>query len=140
MEKTKKKSAFKIILIIALIIIGILLTGKLINDRIINNNTETSLTTRAATINDISMDLNNDFSLSINYKITPKKDITNLEITFKYLDSNKKALTTKIKQIGNVKEGTQYTVNVSLSEFSLTEIFNINYVEAEVTRGTVSLI
>lgn len=140
MEKTKKKSAFKIILIIALIIIGILLTGKLINDRIINNNTETSLTTRAATINDISMDLNNDFSLSINYKITPKKDITNLEITFKYLDSNKKVLTTKIKQIGNVKEGTQYTVNVSLSEFSLTEIFNINYVEAEVTRGTVSLI
>ncbi len=140
MEKTKKKSAFKIILIIALIIIGILLTGKLINDRIINNNTETSLTTRAATINDISMDLNNDFSLSINYKITPKKDITNLEITFKYLNSNKKVLTTKIKQIGNVKEGTQYTVNVSLSEFSLTEIFNINYVEAEVTRGTVSLI
>lgn len=140
MEKTKKKSAFKIILIIALIIIGILLTGKLINDRIINNNTETSLTTRAATINDISMDLNNDFSLSINYKITPKKDITNLEITFKYLNSNKKILTTKIKQIGNVKEGTQYTVNVSLSEFSLTEIFNINYVEAEVTRGTVSLI
>lgn len=140
MEKTKKKSAFKIILIIALIIIGILLTGKLINDRIINNNTETSLTTRAATINDISMDLNNDFSLSINYKITPKKDITHLEITFKYLDSNKKVLTTKIKQIGNVKEGTQYTVNVSLSEFSLTEIFNINYVEAEVTRGTVSLI
>lgn len=140
MEKTKKKSAFKIILIIALIIIGILLTGKLINDRIINNNTETSLTTRAATINDISMDLKNDFSLSINYKITPKKDITNLEITFKYLDSNKKVLTTKIKQIGNVKEGTQYTVNVSLSEFSLTEIFNINYVEAEVTRGTVSLI
>lgn len=140
MEKTKKKSAFKIILIITLIIIGILLTGKLINDRIINNNTETSLTTRAATINDISMDLNNDFSLSINYKITPKKDITNLEITFKYLNSNKKVLTTKIKQIGNVKEGTQYTVNVSLSEFSLTEIFNINYVEAEVTRGTVSLI
>ena len=140
MEKTKKKSAFKIILIIALIIIGILLTGKLINDRIINNNTETSLTTRAATINDISMDLNNDFSLSINYKITPKKDITNLEITFKYLNSNKKILTTKIKQIGNVKEGTQYTVNVSLSEFSLKEIFNINYVEAEVTRGTVSLI
>lgn len=140
MEKTKKKSAFKIILIIALIIIGILLTGKLINDRIINNNTETSLTTRAATINDISMDLNNDFSLSINYKITPKKDITNLEITFKYLNSNKKVLTTKIKQIGNVKEGTQYTINVSLSEFSLTEIFNINYVEAEVTRGTVSLI
>lgn len=86
------------------------------------------------------MDLNNDFSLSINYKITPKKDITNLEITFKYLNSNKKVLTTKIKQIGNVKEGTQYTVNVSLSEFSLTEIFNINYVEAEVTRGTVSLI
>lgn len=140
MEKTKKKSAFKIILIITLIIIGILLTGKLINDRIINNNTETSLTTRAATINDISMDLNNDFSLSINYKITPKKDITNLEITFKYLNSNKKVLTTKIKQIGNVKKGTQYTVNVSLSEFSLTEIFNINYVEAEVTRGTVSLI
>ena len=49
-------------------------------------NSENTILTRDATNNDIDFDLSNEFSLNIEYAITPRVDINNLEITFKYYD------------------------------------------------------
>ena len=93
---------------------------------------------RDATNNDISIDISQEISLNINYKMTPKVDINNLEITFRYYSKSNKLLSTKIKQIGNVSEGTEYTISVSLTEFSIISIFQISYVRMNVTGGTVT--
>lgn len=94
---------------------------------------------RKATLNDISLDTSQEISLNINYKLKPKVDINELEITFEYYDKNDKLLTTKIENVGNVIKNTEYTISVSFTEFSLTELFTINYVRANVTGGTVSI-
>ncbi len=101
-------------------------------------NSENTILTRDATNNDIDFDLSNEFSLNIEYAITPRVDINNLEITFKYYDKNNNLLTTKIKNIGNVKEDIVYSVTVSLTEFSFLDIFKLHSVSASVTGGTVS--
>ncbi len=101
-------------------------------------NSENTILTRDATNNDIDFDLSNEFSLNIEYAITPRVDINNLEITFKYYDKNNNLLTTKIKNIGNVKEDIEYSVIVSLTEFSFLDIFKLHSVSARVTGGTVS--
>lgn len=101
-------------------------------------NSENTILTRDATNNDIEFDLSNEFSLNIEYAITPRVDINNLEITFKYYDKNNNLLTTKIKNIGNVKEDIVYSVTVSLTEFSFLDIFKLHSVSASVTGGTVS--
>ncbi len=101
-------------------------------------NSENTILTRDATNNDIDFDLSNEFSLNIEYAITPRVDINNLEITFKYYDKNNNLLTTKIKNIGNVKEDIEYSVTVSLTEFSFLDIFKLHSVSARVTGGTVS--
>ena len=92
---------------------------------------------RSATNNDINIDLSEEISLSVNYKILPNVNINDLEITFKYYDNNNNILSTKVKKVGNVTKGNQVTVTISLSEFSFTDIFKINYTSAEVTGGTV---
>ena len=101
-------------------------------------NSENTILTRDATNNDIDFDLSNEFSLNIEYAITPRVDINNVEITFKYYDKNNNLLTTKIKNIGNVKEDIEYSVTVSLTEFSFLDIFKLHSVSARVTGGTVS--
>ena len=101
-------------------------------------NSENTILTRDATNNDIDFDLSNEFSLNIEYAITPRVDINNLEITLKYYDKNNNLLTTKIKNIGNVKEDIEYSVIVSLTEFSFLDIFKLHSVSARVTGGTVS--
>ncbi len=94
---------------------------------------------RSATNNDIYIDLSEEISLSITYEIVPQVDIKNLEITFKYHTKENKVLSTKIKNIGNVKKGINYPVSVSLGEFSFLDIFKINSTSANVTGGTVSI-
>ena len=96
------------------------------------------LFTRDARNSDITIDLKNDFSLSMNYTFVANVDIKGLELTFTFTDSNHKTLTTVKKSIGNVVKGNQYEVTVSLTEFSLWDIFKISYSSCAVTGGTVS--
>ena len=101
-------------------------------------NKESTLLSRDAKNSDIDFNLSNEFSLNIEYKITPRVDINNLEITFKYYDKNNNLLTTKIKNVGNVEEGIEYSITVSLTEFSFLDVFKLHSVSARVTGGTVS--
>lgn len=96
------------------------------------------LTSRSARNSDISIDVVDDFSLSNKYTLIANVDIKNLELKFTYYDKNRKILTTVNKSVGNVVKGGQYTVAVSLSEFSLMEVFKISYSQCEVIGGTVS--
>ena len=70
----------------------------------------------------------------------PYVDIDDLELQFKYYDNDKNLITTKTKSVGNVKEGNQYTVSVSLTEFNFFDLFKINYTSVSVINGTVSKI
>ncbi len=103
-----------------------------------NSDGNNKIFSRSATNNDLYLDLSEEFSFSINYKITPKVDISSLQVSFTYYDKNHSTMVTKVCKIGNVKEGIVYTVSVSLAEFSFIEIFKIQYVSARVTGGTVS--
>lgn len=127
MTKTKK---FKLIIcIIVLLGFTIIFFTGCIGEKIVS---------RKATINDINIDTSEEIALSVNYKMIPYVDIDNLEITFKFYSKNNKLLSTKIKEVGNVIEGNQYTVSISLAEFSFLDIFKINYVRCSVTGGTVT--
>ena len=96
------------------------------------------LITRSAKNSDISIDVVEDISLSNNYMLIANVDIKGLELKFTYLDKNKKIITTVEKTVGNVVKGGQYTVSVSLSEFSFLEFLKISYSQCEVIGGTVS--
>lgn len=96
--------------------------------------------TRQATINDINIDTSQEISFNINYVMIPYVDIDDLELQFKYYDNDKNLITTKTKSVGNVKEGNQYTVSVSLTEFNFFDLFKINYTSVSVINGTVSKI
>lgn len=78
-------------------------------------------------------------SLSISLTIHPNCDIDNLEITLNYYDKNGTFLKTQVEKIGNVKEGKEETINISITDFSFTEIFKIYETEVGVTGGSVSI-
>ena len=105
-----------------------------------NTEVEPTVFTRDATTNDFTIDNSNDFSFSMNYTLIPKVDIDNLELTFYYKDSNNKTLTTKKKNIGNVKKGIQYKIEISLAEFGFLEIFKIKYASISVSKGKVYIL
>lgn len=141
MEEQNKKSygwLFAIIVLIVIIIAGSFIIKAIIGRTTGNTDGELKLLSRSATNNDITITKNNDFSLSIRCYITPNEDINDLELTFRFLDSNSKVKTTKTKSVGNVTENTKYTITFSLTEFSFTEIFTINSYSVNVTGGTVS--
>ena len=129
MQRFKKINLM--ILVVALFIGGAILTG-------CSCSNSPQLFTRAATNNDVYIDLSEELSLNVTYKVTPNVDIDNLEITFKYYDNNKKLLATKYRTLGNVKKGVQYSVYVSFGEFSLWDLFKITSTSARVTSGSVS--
>ncbi len=82
-----------------------------------------------------------DFTLTENYtsnqsfKLIPNVDIKDLEITFKYYDSDRKVISTKTKYIGNVTKSMEYTVKMDFyffdSEFYKTPDYYVS-------GGTVS--
>ena len=82
-----------------------------------------------------------DFTLTENYtsnqsfKLIPNVDIKDLEITFKYYDSDRKVISTKAKYIGNVTKSMEYTVKMDFyffdSEFYKTPDYYVS-------GGTVS--
>ncbi len=96
------------------------------------------LFTREARDSDVSISLNDKFSLSMDYTLTADVDITGLEVTFTFADSDYVVLTTVTKYVGNVEAGTKYNITVSLTDFSVWDIFKISYSRSSVTGGRVS--
>lgn len=125
-----RKFHISILFILPIIISVFLLTGC--------GSSGSTLFTRAATNNDIHADLSEKISFNIEYKITPYTDIENLQVTLKFYNNNKELMTTKIKNIGDVKRNVQYSVPVSLTEFSFFDLFKITYTTIDVTKGNVS--
>ena len=93
--------------------------------------------TRDAKNTDIIVEVDYDFSLSVSLEVTPKVNIKDLQLTFEFLDSNGKVLTTKTKILGNVKKDTPYSVVFSLSEFSFSQLWKIKSCRTAVTGGKV---
>lgn len=129
---------FLILLIIGGVIFIAKCTIKQANDGEFNSDGNPVSLNRAATVNDFT--LTESISATISnlkesYKLVPNEDIKNLEITFKYYDSNNNIIATKIKNIGNVTKSSEYTISV---EHSLSEFFSISKYSYYVSGGTVS--
>ena len=128
--KTKQLTINKKLMLILITVISLLLlTG-----------CETKILTREATINDINIDTSQELSLNVQYIMIPYTDINDLELKFKYYDKNHKLVTTKTKSIGNVKEGTQYSISINFGEFNFFDLSKISYTSVSVINGTVTLI
>ncbi len=123
-EKERKQTKYFAIAIIAAVLIFILLILLLV-------------VFRSAKNDDIVMKVNDDFSVNINILITPKNDINDLQLTFQFSDRYKKVLDTKNYILGNVKAGTTYSVTYKLSDFSLSQLTQIQYVTYDVTGGRI---
>lgn len=94
---------------------------------------------RSANLNDVTISTELDLaSFGSKIIIMPKVDISMLEITVNFLDSNKKLLTSTSKQVGNVKKGVQATFSISLFELGFSVAWNTKYNTVAVTGGTVS--
>ena len=103
-----------------------------------NKSDTPALLHRNARLSDLNIEQSNEISLSNNYIITPNVDIAGLEITFRFCDENGETISNKVKVVGNVSEGVEYKVSISLSEFTLSEIFKIQTVYYTVSGGSVS--
>lgn len=86
---------------------------------------------------DITVKQEESLSFSYNLKITPKSDIENLQIEFKFYDKNGTLISTKNKIIGNVSKNTEYSVSFALSEFSISSLTQISRYSWSVCGGTV---
>ncbi len=139
MENNNKSCLYVIITFICIVIVAFIFINFLFNSANPNNpDGSKTLLERSATNNDIRVETNNDFSFSIRSTVTPNVDIHNLDLTFSFLDANNTVLDTKVRNIGNVSADVDYTVEFSLTEFSLTELFYIRKYSVTVTGGTVS--
>lgn len=95
------------------------------------------LFTRVANNDDVYIDLSQEISISISYKVKPKADINNLKLQFSYYDENDTLLSQKTENVGSVTKGKEVTVRVSFTEFSLTDLLKIKKTQADVIGGTV---
>lgn len=103
-----------------------------------NGNYQPQVFSRAATNNDISVDFNYEGIIAINIDVTAKSDIKDLSLTFRFLNKNSVVIKTLEKYVGNINNGETRRISISISEFGLSEIFTIQYVQADVTGGSVS--
>ena len=137
-QKGNKAGKIAIALMIGISILIAVMFGcyKCINAA--NGNTSTtSIVSRSATASDITVQQDTSLAFSYNLIVTPKYDITNLEITFKFYGDNDALIATKIKQIGNVKKNERYNVSFSLSEFSIASLASISKFSWSVSGGKV---
>ena len=131
--------AFVVIVLIVIAVILVAVVGEGVSDGKSPAEAVNQITSRDATNGDINIDDKLDIgSLSLDIIILPNSNIDDLEITIKYLDKNQNILKKDVKSVGNVKAGVQVTKNISLTEFSYSEILKIEYYEIRVTGGTVS--
>lgn len=133
-----------IIAFILFVIIGFaiayIITQKTNSDS--DNNSQPSLLSRKATLNDITVS-GDDLDLSSfgeKLTFTPKKDIDGLKLKFIFQKSNGTQLQTIEKSVGNVKEGRQYSVTISITELKWDVIKNAFDLQCKytVSAGTVS--
>ena len=104
-----------------------------------SSNDKPQIFERDANNGDISFDYEYSFPISINIIIVAKVDIKNLSISLLFADENKQTIKTMNKPVGNLDEGERQEITISLTDFSLSEIFKINYTSYRVTGGTVSV-
>ena len=131
-QEERKSGAFGCCLTLIIIVVSIALMFGLAQ-----KSDSGGIFTRDAKITDIIVDVDYDFSLSVSLEVTPKVNIKDLQLTFEFLDSNGKVLTTKTKILGNVKKDTPYSVVFSLSEFSFSQLWKISGCRTSVTGGKV---
>ena len=104
-----------------------------------NKDGNTHLFSRSANINDVIIDYDLDLAnLGVKYIVMPQTDISNLQITINFLDKNKKVLTSKVENLGNVKQGVKVSSSISLFDLGLSVAWNTEYNSFAVTGGTVS--
>ena len=146
-NEQKPRSTLKIVIAIILVLITIFVVVKIIEYQHSissttnqgNSDGNTKLFSRSANNGDIFVDGEIDWSnLGVKYIITPQVDINNLRVTICLLDDNKTILTTIEKTLGNVEEGVQVSVSISLLELSLSNIWNTKYESISVSGGTGS--
>lgn len=132
-----------VVLLTAIFMLGIILFGAVmcLNSAYSPESSGTvNLMNRPANNGDIIVAEDADLSnLGVKFTIHPQRDIDNLQVTVSLLDKDKKLLTTKVANLGNVKKGVQVTCSVSFIELDWTVIKNISYESVNVTGGTVSV-
>jgi hypothetical protein len=97
-----------------------------------------SLLSREAKDSDISVETSQDISFGASFKITPKVDIKDLQITIVFSDKDYNELNTVIKTVGNVTKGTTYSVTVSINEIGWIASLGTSYSKVTVSGGTVA--
>ena len=103
------------------------------------SNGNNKLFSRSANNGDIIIDSDLDLSsFGMKCVVSPQRDITNLELTIEFLDSNENVLTTKVKSLGNVKKGAQVSFSISIVELGLSATWKTHYARVAVSGGTVS--
>lgn len=104
-----------------------------------SNNSTPQLFSRSANNGDISIQYSENITtLSDEFKIKPNTDIKNLSLTFSFYDKDLNLIKSITKNVGNVTEGLEFTVSISITEFSFTDFFKLSRVSTSVTGGTVS--
>lgn len=138
----KTSPTIKVVITILIIIVMIFSIVKISECAMAQNNKDgnTSLTSRSALRSDIYLQGSDNSIFSLQYKLNPREDINNLEITFIFKDKDKIIFDTIVKYIGNVKEGNTYTISISISEFSSSSIYEQFYYSYDVTGGTIDYI
>lgn len=139
-EEKKSHKGCCLGIILALIIIGAII-GIIVyiayKEEAPNNNDKKPLS-RPANTSDISITMSDEISLSSIYKLKAYKDISNLQITMHFFDSKHTLIVSKIKIIGNVKEGQETTFKFGITDFSFSELWDMAFWNYEITGGTVS--
>ena len=93
---------------------------------------------RRATINDIDVDTDlNIMELGVDVVITPKEDISDLELTLVYCDNVGKEIKTQSLYIGDVEDGVKTKKTVHITDFSFSEALRISSVKIRVSGGTI---
>ena len=93
---------------------------------------------RRATISDIDVDTDlNIMELGVDVVITPKADISDLELTLVYCDNTGKEIKTQTLYIGSVEDGVKTKKTVHITNFSLSEALRISSVKIRVSGGAV---
>ena len=138
--RIKRHPILAIFSIILILVVGLVLFRQCDSAQSNSNISDSTpqLLTRSARDSDVSISYDNESMWNKRYKITPNVDIADLEITFIYLDENRNELCSIVKTIGNVSEGTEYSVTVMSSEFSFSDLWSVSYWRSAVTGGNIS--
>lgn len=96
-------------------------------------------TYRDATTSDINGHWNETLT-GQDFVFIPKHDIVNLQLTVYINNRDGEVIKKVVKDIGDVIQGRQYTVTLTISDIGLGNIFSANSTTLKVTGGRVTLI